>query len=405
MTAIDDEAAPIPAMSAAALSVEPARVSGPTPSSMLRAVTSSLEPNKSWAPGVSAETLRRVERAGGSLATRSVALMDERLPWFRSLPAQQRSWVTLVAQAGISGYVVWARSPGHRVPDHRRGLRHRAPRSGSRRLAAPHGRTGPDRHHRRRGGSAGAGRRRAGDRSRCAIRCCATAARWPSPRRRSTRPRPKPAAPGMPGSRPRVVDGIVRGEDFGSLSSRAAALDWDPDRRHPGRRRGGARRRPGRRRRRRRRVGGLGRPGGDVRGARRPTGAGPGRQRTTRPGGREPVRRRPGGPWPAGRGPAGGRRLGRRRAGRTGRRGRLAGCAAHRSTPTTCWPSGCSAVTHGPPTRLRRGDLRAAGRRTVARCWPPWRPTWPPAAHWSRRPATCSCIPTPFATGCTGSPT
>ena len=79
---------------------------------MLRAVTSSLGPNTSWAPGVSAETLHRVERAGGSLATRSVALMDERLPWFRSLPAQQRSWVTLVAQAGISGYVVWARSPG-----------------------------------------------------------------------------------------------------------------------------------------------------------------------------------------------------------------------------------------------------------------------------------------------------
>ena len=24
------------------------------------------------------------------------------------------------------------------------------------------------------------------------------------------------------------MDGIVRGEDFGSLSSRAAALDWDP---------------------------------------------------------------------------------------------------------------------------------------------------------------------------------
>ena len=32
--------------------------------------------------------------------------------------AQQRSWVTLVAQAGISGYVVWARSPGteYRIP-------------------------------------------------------------------------------------------------------------------------------------------------------------------------------------------------------------------------------------------------------------------------------------------------
>lgn len=60
------------------------------------------------APGVSATTLRRVERASAGLATRAVALMDERLPWFRVLPADQRSWVTLVAQAGIAGYVSWA---------------------------------------------------------------------------------------------------------------------------------------------------------------------------------------------------------------------------------------------------------------------------------------------------------
>jgi len=57
---------------------------------------------------ISESTLRKVERAASGLATRSVALMDERLPWFRSLPAQQRSWVTLVAQAGITGYVGWA---------------------------------------------------------------------------------------------------------------------------------------------------------------------------------------------------------------------------------------------------------------------------------------------------------
>ncbi|AZI59508.1 PucR family transcriptional regulator [Nakamurella antarctica] len=44
------------------------------------------------------------------MATRAVALMDEQLPWFRSLPADQRSWVTLVAQAGIAGYVPWART-------------------------------------------------------------------------------------------------------------------------------------------------------------------------------------------------------------------------------------------------------------------------------------------------------
>ncbi len=64
------------------------------------------------APGVSASTLRKVERAAGGLATRSVALMDDRLPWFRSLQPEQRSWVTLVAQAGISGYVAWAHGTG-----------------------------------------------------------------------------------------------------------------------------------------------------------------------------------------------------------------------------------------------------------------------------------------------------
>jgi len=58
-------------------------------------------------PAISKVTLKKVERAASGLATRSVALMDERLPWFRSLPAQQRSWVTLVAQAGIAGYVGW----------------------------------------------------------------------------------------------------------------------------------------------------------------------------------------------------------------------------------------------------------------------------------------------------------
>ncbi|MEJ7650518.1 MAG: PucR family transcriptional regulator, partial [Nakamurella sp.] len=64
--------------------------------------------NAPGAPGVSAGTLRRVEWASAGLATRAVALMDERLSWFRILPADQRSWVTLVAQAGISGYVSWA---------------------------------------------------------------------------------------------------------------------------------------------------------------------------------------------------------------------------------------------------------------------------------------------------------
>ncbi|MDQ6874353.1 MAG: PucR family transcriptional regulator, partial [Actinomycetota bacterium] len=61
-------------------------------------------------------SLRRLERSSGALATQSVARMDERLPWFRSMPADQRSWVMLVAQAGISAFVEWLRQPD-RVPE------------------------------------------------------------------------------------------------------------------------------------------------------------------------------------------------------------------------------------------------------------------------------------------------
>jgi hypothetical protein len=57
------------------------------------------------------ETIRRIEQATGRLATQSVARMDDELPWFRELPSDQRSWVTLVAQAGLSSYVDWLRSP------------------------------------------------------------------------------------------------------------------------------------------------------------------------------------------------------------------------------------------------------------------------------------------------------
>src|SRR5690349_20706742 len=59
-----------------------------------------------------AATLRRVERRAGALATASVARMDETLPWFRALPADQRSWVMLVAQAGVRSLVEWLRSGG-----------------------------------------------------------------------------------------------------------------------------------------------------------------------------------------------------------------------------------------------------------------------------------------------------
>jgi hypothetical protein len=64
-------------------------------------------------PSPLAATLRRLERSSGALATQSVARMDETLPWFRSMPADQRSWVMLVAQAGIAALVEWMRRPDH----------------------------------------------------------------------------------------------------------------------------------------------------------------------------------------------------------------------------------------------------------------------------------------------------
>ncbi len=59
-----------------------------------------------------AATLRRIERGAGALASAAVARMDETLPWFRALPADQRSWVMLVAQAGVRSLVEWLRSGG-----------------------------------------------------------------------------------------------------------------------------------------------------------------------------------------------------------------------------------------------------------------------------------------------------
>lgn len=53
------------------------------------------------------DAARRLQRASGALATAATARMDERLPWFRELPADERAWVSLVAQTGITAFVDW----------------------------------------------------------------------------------------------------------------------------------------------------------------------------------------------------------------------------------------------------------------------------------------------------------
>ncbi|MEU8222765.1 helix-turn-helix domain-containing protein [Kribbella sp. NPDC048915] len=53
----------------------------------------------------------RLQNATGALATAAMAAMDANLPWFASLSAQDRSWIGLVAQSGISAFVDWFRDP------------------------------------------------------------------------------------------------------------------------------------------------------------------------------------------------------------------------------------------------------------------------------------------------------
>ena len=56
-------------------------------------------------------TVRRLERATGSLATAAAQRMDDTLPWYAAMPAEDRSWVNLVAQAGVAAFVEWFRDP------------------------------------------------------------------------------------------------------------------------------------------------------------------------------------------------------------------------------------------------------------------------------------------------------
>ncbi|KAA9165835.1 PucR family transcriptional regulator [Amycolatopsis acidicola] len=59
--------------------------------------------------GLSAKTLRRLERASGRLASASVAAMEQRLPWFSRLPADQRASILMITQTGAAGFVDWLR--------------------------------------------------------------------------------------------------------------------------------------------------------------------------------------------------------------------------------------------------------------------------------------------------------
>jgi hypothetical protein len=65
---------------------------------------------------VRAETITRLEQSMSALGTAAMTSMDERLPWFRALSAENRSWLGLVAQAGVAAFVDWVKHPERSRP-------------------------------------------------------------------------------------------------------------------------------------------------------------------------------------------------------------------------------------------------------------------------------------------------
>jgi hypothetical protein len=56
-------------------------------------------------------TVARLRRSTGPLAAQALRRMDDGLPWYRAMTAEDRSWVGLVAQAAISAFIAWYDSP------------------------------------------------------------------------------------------------------------------------------------------------------------------------------------------------------------------------------------------------------------------------------------------------------
>ncbi len=61
--------------------------------------------------GGTAVATRRLEASVGALTQAAIAKMTDELTWFRALPAQERSWIGLIAGAGIASFVDWFRDP------------------------------------------------------------------------------------------------------------------------------------------------------------------------------------------------------------------------------------------------------------------------------------------------------
>jgi hypothetical protein len=87
---------------------------GAPPNPPFGAVTHTARITDDQSRAVSAATLRRLELAGGDLASACLAAMD-RQPWFGRLTADQRAAVLLVTQRGVANFVAWLDEPAETI--------------------------------------------------------------------------------------------------------------------------------------------------------------------------------------------------------------------------------------------------------------------------------------------------
>jgi hypothetical protein len=78
-------------------------------------VTDTRGTNSTTADAQRATTVKRLEKATSSLAHAAIARMEEKFAWYRNMPPQNRSWVGLVAQAGIAAFTEWFRHPDQKA--------------------------------------------------------------------------------------------------------------------------------------------------------------------------------------------------------------------------------------------------------------------------------------------------
>lgn len=57
------------------------------------------------------EAAREIERHAGELSTRALRQLNERLAWYRNMPAELRSWVGVILQSAIASFAAWYAEP------------------------------------------------------------------------------------------------------------------------------------------------------------------------------------------------------------------------------------------------------------------------------------------------------